>query len=206
VGCPAAMLIAAFTSALAAKPQAVHRNTAWLSREPRSTRPHAEHRWLVNAGLIFSTRPGALSCSRRTSKPHPEARMPRFSPALARTPRPGFSRAFSRAIAALARPRRFDPRVARASLRCSRRSLACSRAVRAGQCSSWPVDRAAETRFQKVPGVGAVVPQYRFLGGCGVEPVPGHANTLSDGADISGEVKRRFLPGLKARVSTPRFG
>src|SRR6202044_1310955 len=42
--CPAAMLIAAFTSALQAKPQAVHRNTAWLSREPPSTRPPAEHR------------------------------------------------------------------------------------------------------------------------------------------------------------------
>src|ERR1700685_226290 len=70
------MLMAAFTSALAAKPQAVHRNTAWLSREPRSTRPHAEHRWLGNPGLISSTRPGALSSSRRTSKPHPEARIP----------------------------------------------------------------------------------------------------------------------------------
>jgi hypothetical protein len=50
-----------------------------------------------------------------------------------------------------------------------------------------------------------VVPQNSFLGGCGVEPVPGHANILSDGADISGGVKRRFVPGLKARVSTPRF-
>ena len=36
-----------------------------------STCPHAEHRWLVNAGLIFSTRPGALSSRRRTSRPHP---------------------------------------------------------------------------------------------------------------------------------------
>jgi hypothetical protein len=41
------MLMAAFTSALQATPQAVHRNTAWLSRESRSTCPHAEHRWLV---------------------------------------------------------------------------------------------------------------------------------------------------------------
>src|ERR1035438_5813947 len=65
VGCPAAIFLAAFTSALPAKPQAVHRNTAWLSRESRSTRPHAEHRWLVNAGPIFFTRPGALSASRR---------------------------------------------------------------------------------------------------------------------------------------------
>jgi hypothetical protein len=50
-----------------------------------------------------------------------------------------------------------------------------------------------------------VVPQHRFLGGAGAEPVPGHANTLSDGADIYGEVKRRFLPGVKAGVSTPRL-
>ena len=86
------MLMAAFTSALQAKPQAVHRNTAWLSREPRSTRPHAEHRWLVNAGLIFSTRPGALSSSRRTSSPHPDRQDPPVQPGLGRTLRPGFSR------------------------------------------------------------------------------------------------------------------
>jgi hypothetical protein len=55
-----------------------------------------------------------------------------------------------------------------------------------------------------VPGVAAVVPQHRLLGGRGEQPVPGHANTLSDTADISGEVKRRFLPGLKTGVSTPR--
>ena len=28
-------------------PQAVHWKTAWLSRDRRSTCPHAEHRWLV---------------------------------------------------------------------------------------------------------------------------------------------------------------
>ena len=107
---------------------------------------------------------GRLVLSRRTSSPHPDRRMPRFSPALARTFRPGFSRvpfadrvmfpifrfstritsnrrarsvlafsaqslrrsvsrARSRAIACLTRPRRFEPRFARASLRCSRRSL-----------------------------------------------------------------------------------
>ena len=65
------MFRAAFTSALPAKPQAVHAKRAWLSRDFASTCPHAEHRWLVNAGLIFSTRPGALSCRRRTSRPHP---------------------------------------------------------------------------------------------------------------------------------------
>ena len=35
------------------------------------------------------TRPGAFSSRRRTSRPHPDRRMPRFSPALARTFRPG---------------------------------------------------------------------------------------------------------------------
>ena len=77
------MFRAAFTSALQANPQAVHRKTARLSRELPSTCLHALQRWLVNAGLIFCTLPGALSCSRRTSRPHPEARMLRFSPALA---------------------------------------------------------------------------------------------------------------------------
>jgi hypothetical protein len=86
------MLMAAFTSAWPAKPQAVHTKRAWLSRDSGSTCPHAEHRWLVNAGLTFSTRPGALSCSRRTSSPHPDRKIPRFSPALARTFRPGFPR------------------------------------------------------------------------------------------------------------------
>ena len=55
------------------------------------------------------------------------------------------SRACSRAIACLTRPRRFDPRLARASLRCSRRSRVRSARSGRGQCSSWPVDRAAET-------------------------------------------------------------
>jgi hypothetical protein len=86
------MFLAAFTSALQANPQAVHWKTAWLSRDFRSTCPHAEHRWLVNAGLIFSTRPGAFCSRRQTSRPHPDRRMPRFSPALARTLHPGCSR------------------------------------------------------------------------------------------------------------------
>jgi hypothetical protein len=72
------MFWAAFTSALQAYPQAVHVNRAWLSREFASTCPHAEHRWLVNAGLTFSTLPGALSASRRTSRPHPDRRISRL--------------------------------------------------------------------------------------------------------------------------------
>ena len=156
----------------------------------------------MNAGLTFSTRPGALSSSRRTSSPHPDPRIPRFSPALARTFRPGFSRvpfadrvmfpifrsstritsnrrampvdtfsvqslrrsvsrARSRAIACFTRPRRFDPRLARASVRCSRRSRLRSRPVRAGACSRSPVDSAAETATPRsipttwpLPGAG----------------------------------------------------
>jgi len=38
------MFLAAFTSALLVYPQAVHRKTAWLSRDFRSTSPHAEQR------------------------------------------------------------------------------------------------------------------------------------------------------------------
>lgn len=56
-----------------------------------------------------------------------------------------------------------------------------------------------------VAGAPAVVPQHRLLGGQGEQPVPGHTNTLASTADISGEVTRRFLSGLKTGVSTPRF-
>ena len=54
------------------------------------------------------------------------------------------------------------------------------------------------------PGVAAVFSQHRLLGGRRKQPVPGHANTLANIADIPKEVKRRFL-GLKAGSSTPRF-
>jgi hypothetical protein len=83
------MFLAAFTSAWQANPQAVHTKRAWLSRDSASTCPHAEHRWLVNAGLIFSTRPGALSSSRRASSPQPDRIIARFSPAFCRTFWPG---------------------------------------------------------------------------------------------------------------------
>jgi hypothetical protein len=86
------MFLAAFTSALQAKPQAVHVKHAWLSRDFLSTCPHAEQRWLVKCGLIFSTRPGAFSSRRRTSRPQPDRMISRLSPVLARTLRPGLSR------------------------------------------------------------------------------------------------------------------
>ena len=86
---PATLFLAAFTSALQVYLQAVHRKTAWLSRDFPSTCPHAEQRWLVWCGLIFSTLPGALFSRRPTSRPHPDRMMLRFSPLLARTFRPG---------------------------------------------------------------------------------------------------------------------
>jgi hypothetical protein len=72
------MFLAAFTSALQAKLQAVHTKRAWLSRDFASTCPHAEQRWLLNAGLTFSTLPGALSISRCTIRPQPDRKISRF--------------------------------------------------------------------------------------------------------------------------------
>jgi hypothetical protein len=37
-----------------------------------------------------------------------------------------------------------------------------------------------------------------------IQPVARHTNTLANATDISGEVKRRFLPA-KAEVWSPRF-
>ena len=68
-----------------------------------------------------------------------------------------------------------------------------------------PVGVLLDGEVPDIPGVAAVVPQHGLLGGRGEQPVPGHANTLAITTDISGEVTRRFLPGLKTGVSTPRF-
>ena len=48
-----------------------------------------------------------------------------------------------------------------------------------------PVGVLLDGQVPHVPGVPAVVPQHRFLGGRGEQPVPGHANTLASTADIS---------------------
>src|SRR6185312_12379938 len=53
-------------------------------------------------------------------------------------------------------------------------------------------------------GVATVAAQHGLLGGRGEQPVPRHTNTLATIADVPGEVMRRFLSGLKARVFTPR--
>ena len=178
------MFLAALTSALLPYPQAAQRKAAWLSRLSAATCPHAEHCWLVYAGWIFSTRPGALSDRRRASRPHPLARMPRFRPAFCLTLRPGSGGAAGGAGHVLIRrPQRGSGRTsgpglwrssqpspcvgrirgyaigrsqsllalaseafpARASFRCSFRSRACSAGRRPGQCSSSPVDNAADT-------------------------------------------------------------
>jgi len=55
-----------------------------------------------------------------------------------------------------------------------------------------------------VAGVAAVVGQHGFLVEGGEQPVTSRTNILSTNTDISEEVKRRVVPGLKAGVSTPR--
>src|SRR5664279_909332 len=118
--------------------------------------------WDVYAALAFSTRPGAFCSNRPASRPQPDLRMPRLSPAFCPTFLPGFATVpravrvmplmlrfsrritsnlrarsvlvfwaqslcrspsldFNRPIRVLTFLRRFDPRAARASLRCSRR-------------------------------------------------------------------------------------
>jgi hypothetical protein len=66
-----------------------------------------------------------------------------------------------------------------------------------------PVPVLLDRQVPYQPGVAAVVARDCHLGGRGEQAVPGHTNALSDSTDISGEVKRRFLTGLKAGVSTP---
>jgi hypothetical protein len=75
-------------------------------------------------------------------------------------------------------------------------------ARRAGPART-PVRVLLDSEVPHVPGVRAVAAQHGFLGGRGKQPVAGHANTLAIVTDISGEVKRRFLPA-KAEVSSPR--
>jgi hypothetical protein len=68
-----------------------------------------------------------------------------------------------------------------------------------------PVLVLLDRQVPHVPGVRAVNPQHRLLGSRGEQSVAGHTNTLAMITDISEEVKRRFLPRLKARFCTPRF-
>jgi hypothetical protein len=67
-----------------------------------------------------------------------------------------------------------------------------------------PVQVLLDREVPHVPGVRAVVPQHGFLGGPGKEAIPVHANILSITADVSGEVKRRLLSGMKTGISASR--
>ena len=61
-----------------------------------------------------------------------------------------------------------------------------------------PVRVLLDGEVPYIPGVRAVAAQQRLLAERGKQPEPGHANTLARTTDVSEEVKRRFLPGLKA--------
>jgi hypothetical protein len=77
--------------------------------------------------------------------------------------------------------------------------------ARGARAARVPVRVLLDGQVPHVPGLRAVVPQRRLLGGRGEQPVPGHTNILASTTHISGEVKRRFLHGLIAGVSTSRY-
>src|SRR5205807_10127648 len=72
-------------------PQDTQMKSAWLLRDFFSIHPQALHRREVYGAGTSSTRPGALCSVRWRSRPHPWARMARFSPAFCRTCLPGCS-------------------------------------------------------------------------------------------------------------------
>src|ERR1035437_4515631 len=85
------MFLAAFTSAFALYPQETHTKVAWLLRLSCATCLQGLQVCDVYAALTFSTLPEAFCSSRATSRPHPDLRMPRLSPAFCATFLPGFS-------------------------------------------------------------------------------------------------------------------
>ena len=68
-----------------------------------------------------------------------------------------------------------------------------------------PVRMLLNSEVPHVASMGAVIPQYRFLGGRGQQAIPGHMNKLATATDISREVKRRSRPVLEDGIPTPRF-
>ena len=82
----------------------------WLSRALRSTTPHAQQRWLVNAGLTYSTRPAALWARRPANRLQPGRRIDRFNPAFCRTWRPGWA-IVPRALRVMVATRRSSRRI-----------------------------------------------------------------------------------------------
>ena len=67
-----------------------------------------------------------------------------------------------------------------------------------------PVLVLLDREVPHVSGVGAMALQHRFLSGRGAQAIPGHTNILANITDIFGEVRRRFLPGLRTGAATPR--
>jgi hypothetical protein len=126
------------------------------------------------------------------------------------------SRAFSRAIACLIRPRRFDPRVARASLRCSRRSRYRGRAPARGsprrRHASGPPGRSSPGRTSRpaapsgTSGTGPTrpwAPRPRRRGGTRGAPRRARAAGVPVGVLLDGEVPD--VPGVAAVVPQHRF-
>jgi len=72
------------------------------------------------------------------------------------------------------------------------------------RASRVPVRVLLDGEVPHIPGVGAVVQQHCLLGGRREQSVAGHANILAKTTDISGEVRRRLLPGPKTGVVMPR--
>jgi hypothetical protein len=68
-----------------------------------------------------------------------------------------------------------------------------------------PVRMLLNSEVPHVASMGAVIPQYRFLGGRGQQAIPGYMNKLATATDISREVKRRSRPVLEDGIPTPRF-
>jgi hypothetical protein len=64
-----------------------------------------------------------------------------------------------------------------------------------------PIQMLLTRKIPHKPGMRTVLQQRRLLSGCGLEP-KSHASTLTTTTDILRR-ERRFLPGLKAGVSTP---
>src|ERR1035437_798348 len=84
------MFLAAFTSAFALCPQATHTKVAWLLRLSDAMCLQVLQVCDVYAAFTFSTRPEAFCSNRPASRPHPDLRMPRLSPAFCATFLPGF--------------------------------------------------------------------------------------------------------------------
>ena len=157
-------------------------------------------------------RPSGTPGAHPTAAPRPTIRNPSSRPALRHDGRPAGLPGSKNAVIARAKSRSaccwtvWEPA---ASHGCSARAggelPALLQVARRALPARPPVGVLLDGQVPYVPGVAAVVPQHGLLGGRGEQPVPGHANTLANTIDISGEVTRRFLPGLKTGVSTPRF-